>query len=313
MLSHKKDYKAWIYILIPLVVLITFTFYPLLNTITVSFFPRASQRSLGSAVGIQSFAAVLSHQTFHWAILNTTILVLIGVPTGIFLALLISVALNSIKPFQKTFQLIFFLPYVTNTIAIGMVFAVLFARSQIVGGVAGTPNGLINMLFGTNTNWVGPNAPRYNWMFAVLVHNIWNGLAFRILIFMGGLQSIGKQYYDAARIDGASRRSILRRITVPLLSPILFYIIITAFIGAFQTYESVLAVAGHNLGGAGSGLAPDRLTLVGYLYEFIGNAGSAPNGATFYSRNAAASMVIFAIILFITFIQMQVAKKRVHY
>ena len=200
MLEYKKDYKAWLYVAIPLFLLTVFTFYPLFKTVSISFFTQYNSitDSFGSFFDLAAYQTLFRDAIFLSALKNTLIIVFVSVPVSTVLALLIAVALNSIKPLQKVFQTIFFLPYVTNTLAIGMVFKVMFQHIPATGM---GQQGLINTLFNISTNWVGLTAEPQQWMFVVLVYSIWNGLAFKILVFIGGLQNISKQYYDAAKID----------------------------------------------------------------------------------------------------------------
>lgn len=308
MLENKKDYKAWLYMAIPLFLLAVFTFYPLIKTILISFFSQydATFDSFGNFFDVAAYATLFKDPVFKDSIINTLIIVFITVPLSTVIALLIAVALNSIKPLQKIFQTIFFVPYVTNVLAIGMVFSVMFSHPQISGIM---PEGLINTLFGTSTDWVGVTADRSKWMLVVLIYITWNALPFKILVFIGGLQNISKQYYDAARIDSATPRKILTRITIPLLSPIISYIVITSFIGSFKSYESVLSVAG----GTGRNLDRERFTAVAYVYDKIGNPGLDSNFVSYYSRGAAAAVILFVIILIFTAINLYVSNRRVHY
>jgi len=232
------------------------------------------------------------------------------VPVSTVLALLIAVALNSIKPLQKVLQTIFFLPYVTNSIAIGMVFAAMF---NIVGSFYGTENeivvtaGIINNVIeffgGKAVNWINTGSSYATNMFVMIVYIVWNALPFKILVLLGGLQSINKQYYDAAKVDGTPRRRIFTRITVPLLSPMLAYVVITGFIGGFKEYTSIVGIFGEKMG------PPDdagRLnTMVGFIYDALESNNQG--------RASAAALILFGIILVVTMINMQVSKKRVHY
>ncbi|MGB0203112.1 MAG: carbohydrate ABC transporter permease [Acholeplasmataceae bacterium] len=308
MLENKIDRKAWFYLAFPLLLLTIFTFYPLVKTILISIFSQYNPMTdtFGSYLDLAAYGAIFNDPYFVTAIGNTMILVFISVPISTGLALLIAVALNSIKPLQKIFQTIFFLPYVTNGLAIGMVFSVMFSHPLTEGLMA---EGLINTLFGISRDWVGVTAERSSWMFVVLIYSIWNGLPFKILVFIGGLQNISKQYYDAAKIDSTPKRRILRHITIPLLSPLISYILITSFIGAFKAYESVLAVAGTT----GRLLDRNRWTAVAYVYDKIGNVGLDSNFISYYSRGAASAVILFIIILIFTFINLNVSKKRVHY
>ncbi|HAX02010.1 MAG: hypothetical protein A2Y45_02490 [Tenericutes bacterium GWC2_34_14] len=308
MLEYKKDYKAWLYMAIPLFLLTVFTFYPLFKTILISLFSQynAIDDSFGMFFDFMAYQAIFKDPIFIQSIGNTLLMVFISVPISTVLALLIAVGLNSIKPLQKIFQTIFFMPYVTNTLAIGMVFSVMFSH-PLTSGIM--PEGLINTLFQTSIDWVGVTATRDHWMLVVLMYIIWSALPFKILVFIGGLQNISKQYYDAAKIDATPPKRILTRITIPLLSPLISYIIITSFIGGFKAYESVLAVAGTT----GRTLDRERWTAVAYVYDKIGLAGLDSNYVSYYSRGAAAAVMLFIIILIFTAINLYVSKKKVHY
>ncbi len=320
MVDSKHQWKAWLYLAPAIVLLLVFTVWPIINTVRVSFLEGYNEFALiGGAtfdVGFGNFLAVLQADDFGLCLKNTFILTVLTVPLSTLLALLIAVALNSIKPLQKILQTIFFLPYVTNSIAIGMVFAAMF---NIIGlspqGISGGADswGIINnvlMALGLDpVNWinVGSAVNRYepSWAnYAVMViYIVWNALPFKILILLGGLQSINKQYYDAARVDGTPRRRVFTRITVPLLSPMLAYVIITGFIGGFKEYSSIVGIFGEDMGPAG---APGAMnTMVGYIYEVL------PDG--YYGEASAAALILFGIILVITLINLQVSKKRVHF
>lgn len=291
------------------IALIIFTFFPILNTFVMSFMEDfkildgagifAIMNGF-SGIGFGGYVEVIKDPVFIDAIVNTIILVVISVPLTIIIALLIAVALNGIKRLQGLYQTIFFLPYVTNAIALGMVFNIMFAS----GG-----SGLINTIFngGNSHEWVTMNASKWSSLVVITLSTVWNGLAFKILVFMSGLQSIDKQYYDAARIDGTSKSRILRKITIPLLSPQILYIAITSFIGAFKSYTGVISIFGkgaYYFGGAGD----DWITVVGYIYKQM---GSGQTGA--YTNASAGAVILLILILILTGIQGLVAKKRVHY
>ena len=260
--------------------------------------------------GIANFEKVIQYGKFVDCLVNTMLLCFLTVPISTILALLIAVALNSIKPLQKTLQTIFFLPYVTNSIAIGMVFAAMF---NIVGSFYGTPNeivntaGIINNVIeffgGKRINWINAGSSYWANIVVMTVYIVWNALPFKILVLLGGLQSINKQYYDAAKVDGTSRGRILTKITVPLLSPMLAYVIITSFIGGFKEYSSIVGIFGETMG------PPDdagRLnTMVGFIYDALEGNNEG--------RASAAALILFGIILVVTMINLQVSKKRVHF
>ncbi len=306
--------KAWIALIPALIFLILFMIYPIINSFLMSFLEGftfvngsgssfvltnylaalANSRVPDPIFGFGSYAYILEDRLFLQSLGNTALIVVFSVPLTIIIALLLAVALYSIKPLQGFFQTVFFLPYVTNTIALGMVFQTIFSK----GGLFNSVLGLGNMA------WLDVSANRWAMFFVIIVYAIWNGLAFKILVFMSGLASIDKQYYDAARIDGAKRSTILRRITIPLLSPQVLYITITSFIGAFKSYTEVISLFGGGATDFGGTTKQEWMTIVGYIYSTM---DVNPD------RAAAGSMVLLVIILLITIVQMVVSKKRVHY
>ena len=260
--------------------------------------------------GIKNFVDVVSYDQFSQCLLNTVLLCVLTVPISTLLALLIAVCLNSIKPLNRLLQTIYFLPYVTNTIAIGMVFAAMF---NIVGSFFGTENeivttaGIINNIIeafgGEKVNWINSGSSYGANIAVMVIYIVWNALPFKILILLGGLQSVNKQYYDAAKIDGTSRSRTFWSITVPLLSPMIAYVVITGFIGGFKEYSSIIGIFGEKLGPANDAYRLN--TMVGYIYRSLslGNEGKA----------SAAAIILFGIILLVTLVQLYVQKKRVHY
>ncbi len=319
MVDSKHQWKAWLYLAPAIVLLLVFTVWPIINTLRIAFLEGYNEFELiGGAtfsVGIGNFLKVLQADDFVLCLKNTLILTLLTVPLSTLLALLVAVALNSIKPLQKFLQTIFFLPYVTNSIAIGMVFAAMFnviGLRSISGELYADSWGIINnviMFFGGEpVNWInagsasmtGPSWANY---VVMVVYIVWNALPFKILILLGGLQSINKQYYDAARVDGTPRRRVFTRITVPLLSPMLAYVVITGFIGGFKEYSSIVGIMGEDMGPAGS---PGVMnTMVGYVYEVL------PKGD--YGEASAAALILFVIILCVTMINSYVSNKSVHF
>ncbi len=314
MVDSKHQWKAWLYLAPAIALLLVFTVWPIINTVRMAFLENYSGlKAAGGMVfefGLGNFIKVVEYQRFLDCLKNTILLCLWTVPISTVLALLIAVALNSIKPLQKFLQTVFFLPYVTNSIAIGMVFAAMF---NIVGSFYGTENeivvtaGIINNVIeffgGKHVNWINAGSSYEANLFVMIVYIVWNALPFKILVLLGGLQSINKQYYDAARVDGTSRRRIFSRITVPLLSPMLAYVVITGFIGGFKEYTSIVGIFGEKMG------PPDdagRLnTMVGFIYDALATNNQG--------RASAAALILFGIILVVTMINMQVSKKRVHY
>ncbi len=293
----KNNLKAWLYLLPALLFLAAFMVYPLIDVFIYSFeeaFNFASGTSQGT--GIYNYQYVLRDPYFLQALKNTFILVIITVPSSTFLALLISLALNSIKKLKDLFQTIYFLPYVTNTLAVGLVFMILFKKTAYSDGLV---NLLINSLGYSSIDFIdGPYSAK---MFVLCFYTIWVVLPFKILILTSALASVNEDYYKAAKIDGTSKFRIFTKITLPMISPMIFYLIITGFIGAFKAYSDVVAIFGTDLNAAGMN------TIVGYIYDMLyGSSGGYPSFAS------AAAIILFVIVLTITVINLLV-KKRVNY
>ena len=242
---------------------------------------------------------------------NTALMVFVSVPLSIILALLITVALNSIKVLQGFFQVVFFLPYVTNGIAFGIVFATIFSPENY-----GLINSLLNAIGIASVEWTGEakNIPYWAGIFVITVYSIWNGLAFKILVFLSGIQGIDKQYYQAAQVDATPKWRVFTKITVPLLSPMILYITITSLMGAFKSYSSVVSLFGENMGPIAS-TADDSglfITAVGYIYNYFNNV-TGQGMTEMLPIASAAALILFLFIMVITFVQMWANKKKVHY
>lgn len=308
--AHMPQWFKAIFFLLPALILLgTFTFYPIFNSVILSFYKgyNYATDTVDGFTLIDNYKFVLSESGFAQAVLNTGIIVFISVPVTIILGLLIAVAMNSIKPLRGFFQNIFFLPYVTNAIAIGLVFAFIFKGTSHDLYHLGLANQVIKAFGGEPIAWVNVGASYWSAMFVILLYSVWAGLAFKIIVFLASIQGIDKQYYQAAQIDGASKFKTFRRITVPLISPMIFYILITSMIGAFKTYSQVVAIIGES--GTISATSINMKTIVFYIYDYL--ALTALDGTLSYA--AAAAIILFGIILVFTLIQLQVSKRRVHY
>ena len=312
MVDSKQQWKAWLYLAPAIVLLLVFTVWPIINTVRLAFLEgyNALEATWGATynIGIGNFIEVLDYDDFTTCVVNTIVLTFLTVPVSTILALLIAVALNSIKPLQKFLQTIFFLPYVTNSIAIGMVFAAMF---NIIGlrpdGSSADTWGIVNniiMFFGGEpVNWINAQSSWWANMAVMTIYIVWNALPFKILVLLGGLQSINKQYYEAARVDGTPRWRVLTKITVPLLSPMIAYVVITGFIGGFKEYSSIVGIFGDTMGPVHD--ARRLNTMVGFIYDSLGTNS--------HGTASAAALILFGIILVVTMINLQVSKKRVHY
>lgn len=302
--EQNNNWKAWLYLAPVLILMAIFLIYPLINTIVIAFLRDYDYVNGGSSgVTFDNFLYVLGLKDIEpgvretmfvkYAIPNTFIIVFVTVPLSIIIALLISVLLNKIKRLQKVYQTVFFLPYVTNTIAVGMVFSVLFDT-----------NGLINYIFNMGDfKWV-IGAKREIAMIPLCLYIIWGSLPFKILILLSGLQNIDKQYYQAAKIDAAPQWKVLTKITVPSLSPQILYLMVTSFIGAFKEYTAIVGLF-NGPGTLGkTSTEKDMYTMVYYIYDNLTSATE---------RAAAAAVILFVIILLFTFLQLWLSKKRVNY
>ena len=314
MVESKQQWKAWIYLAPAVVLLLVFTVWPIINTVAMAFMENYSGLAkIGGEeafrIGFGNFTRVAQNSEFQAALTNTVLLCLITVPVSTVLALLIAVGLNAIGPLRKALQTIFFLPYVTNSIAIGMVFAAMFNIVGNIGGrreiivTAGIVNNIIEFFGGSRINWINNGSDYWSNMAVLIIYIVWNALPFKILILTSGLQSINKQYYEAAKVDSTPRWRVLTRITVPLLSPMLAYVVITGFIGGFKEYTSVVGIFGEGMGPAHD---KGRLnTMVGLIYDSLATNNQG--------RASAAALILFGIILVVTMINLYVSKKRVHY
>ncbi len=308
MVESKHKWKAWIYLAPAVVLLLIFTVWPIFNTLRMAFWNDYSiMKDLGGSLefqfGIKNFIRVIDYQGFKDCLVNTLLLTVLTVPISTLLALLIAVCLNAIKPLQRLLQTIFFLPYVTNSIAIGMVFEAMF---NIVGFGTNHPSfGIINNILGVfgvePINWINAGSSYWANIAVLVVYIVWNALPFKILILLGGLQSINKQYYDAAKIDSTPRIRVFTKITVPLLSPMLAYVVITGFIGGFKEYSSIVGIFGEDMQAVGG---QSLNTMVGYIYDALGNQEG---------RASAAALILFAIIFVVTMINLYVSKKKTHF
>lgn len=295
---EKQSKKAWLYLLPAAAFLGLFMVYPLIDVFVYSFeegYNSASQTFFG--VGGYNYAYVLRDPYFLQALKNTFLLVIITVPLSTGLALIISIWLSSIKALKNLFQTIYFLPYVTNTLAVGLVFMILFKKTPYTEGLI---NLMITWFGGKGVDFI--DGPYWAKLFVLSFYTIWIVMPFKILILTSALASVDETYYNAARMDGATGLRLFTRITLPMISPMIFYLVITGFIGAFKAYSDAVALFGTDLNAA------EMNTIVGYIYDMLyGNSGGYPSYAS------AAAIILFTIVLTITCINLMISKKHVHY
>ncbi len=313
MVESKHKWKAWLYLAPAIVLLLIFTVWPIINTLRMAFWDGYKvMEELGAQedgipyafqLGIKNFKDVIRFQEFKDCLFNTLILTVFTVPISTILALVIAVCLNSIRPLRRFLQTIFFMPYVTNSIAIGMVFEAMF---NIVGfGTTNPSFGIINNILGVfgmdPINWINAGSSKAANIAVLVIYIVWNALPFKILILLGGLQNVNKQYYEAAKIDSTPRLRVFTRITVPMLSPMIAYVVITGFIGGFKEYSSIVGIFGDDMKAVGG---QTLNTMVGYIYDALGRHEG---------RASAAALILFVIILIVTMINLYVSKKKTHY
>lgn len=326
MVEKKQEWKAWLYLAPAIFFLLIFTVWPIINTVRISFiegynpttefkwfkFGLFNGKAYPFPIGLKNYTDVIFSPTgeFLNILKNTVLLTVLTVPLSTFIALVVAVSLNSIKFLNRTLQTIYFLPYVTNSIAIGIVFAAMFTmtvRKDPTGDViltAGIINDILGIFGVKPIDWMGSQDPMSYWhnITVMVVYIVWNALPFKILILLGGLQSVNKQYYDAAKVDGTSAVRTFTHITVPLLSPMIAYVVITGFIGGFKEYSSIVGVFGDDMGPVGDAYRLN--TMVGYIYRYLGNH---------QGRVSAAAIILFGIIFVVTMINLKVSNKNTHY
>ena len=294
----KKSMKGWLYLLPAILFLGCFMVYPLIDVLVYSFeegYNSASQTYTG--IGLYNYSYVLRDPYFLQAVRNTFLLVIITVPLSTGIALLISLGLNAIKPLRNLFQTIYFLPYVTNTLAVGLVFMILFKKTAYSDGLI---NLLIQWFGGSSVDFI--DGPYWAKMFVLCFYTVWVVMPFKILILTSALASVNPEYYSAAKMDSTRSFRVFYKITLPMISPMIFYLVITGFIGAFKAYSDAVALFGTDLNAAGMN------TIVGYVYDMLyGNSGGYPSFAS------AAALILFAIVLTITVINLMISNKKVHY
>ncbi len=293
-----KGLKAFLYLLPAILFLGVFMVYPLVDVIIYSFeegYNSASQTFFG--VGFYNYSYILHDPYFLQALKNTFIIVIITVPVSTLLSLIISLGLSSIKPLRKLFQTIYFLPYVTNTLAVGLVFMILFKKTAYTDGLV---NAVIKLFGAQAIDFI--DGPYWAKMFVMCFYTVWVVLPFKILILTSALASVKDDYYKAAKLDGTPRFRVFTHITLPMISPMIFYLVITGFIGAFKAYSDEVAIFGTDLNAAGMN------TVVGYIYDMLyGDSGGYPSYAS------AAAVVLFIIVFTITVINLMISRKKVFY
>lgn len=283
-------YKAFLYLAPAIIIMLVFTIYPLIRTFQMSFLEDYSLiKGTYDGVSLENYADLFTDSNFTLALRNTSIYVIFVVPCTIILSLIIAALINSTIRSKGLWQTLYFLPYVTSVIAIGVVWRWMFNSNY------GLVNSFLN-LFGIesipwllSTKWALP---------ALIIFSIWKGMAFDILIFLSALSGIPEQIYQAARIDSTPAHRVFFKITIPSISPIIVYACIMGVINAFKVYNEVFSLFNNSAGPSGS-----AITVVYYIYDRFYNYAD-------YGVASAAAVVLFLIILALTMLQRGIGSHR---
>ncbi|MCK9524935.1 MAG: sugar ABC transporter permease [Limnochordia bacterium] len=316
MMRTKKYWKdtleAYLYLLPAFLVLGMFSFYPVVKSVYMSFFDWSLLRENQYFVGLENYEKIVSDPVFRTAIVNTLRYVVGYVPISIGLGLLVAVLLNSKIRFRGPLRVAYFLPWVTSSVAISMVWRWIYNQhygllNMMLTGLAGVVNAVVAFVtFGNLTNvwqFSSPNwlmDPRWTIVNLVIIA-VWQSLGYNMIIFLAGLQNIPQDIYEAAEVDGASPWQSFWKITFPLISPTTFFISIISIIGAFKLFTEVYVLYTGRPGPVNSGM-----TIVYYVYR---------NAFERYRMGyaSAAAYILFAIIFIFTLVQMRASKRRIHY
>ena len=284
--SAENSPQVWLYLLPALIIILVFHVYPLIKTFIISF----EKGTLNNLVfnGIRNYQIVLSDPKFHKAILNTTLYSFTVVPVGVIIAMIISLIIFEKIKHKDIFETIFFIPYLTSIIAVGIVFRFLLNKDY----------GFINYILGFIN--VGPinflDDPKMS-MFTLIIFGIWSGLAFNIIILISGLRNVDKNYYKVADMFGATKTEQFFRITLPQMIPIITFLLMINFINAFKVYAQVFAIFNGK-----AGIADSATTAVFYIFNKFYVEYR-------YGQGMAAAVILFILILIFTMIQNYVLKK----
>lgn len=289
----KHRIKGFIYIFPALLILLVFKIYPIIKSFAMAFYTDFDYLS-GEVYerGLDNFQYVLSDSDFYLSLKNTFLFVLGAVPLSIIVSLGFALLLNSKIKFKGFFRSVYFLPFVTSTVALSIIWRWIF------NGDYGLANYIVLSLGGKKIRWLtNPNLT----IPILVLFNVWKGMGYKIIIFLAGLQNIDEKYYLSARIDGASKWNRFKNITLPLLSPTLFFVSITSVIGAFKIFDEVFVLYNTSTGPLKSGL-----TIVYYVFNKFYRHWQ-------FSISSAAAFVLFIIIFIFTVIQLKVGKSKTNY
>jgi len=292
-IKKNREIKALLYLLPALLIITTFQIYPVFKSLAMSFYTDFDYLT-GEVFkrGLDNFQYVLTDPDFYLALKNTFIFVLGAVPLSIVVSLGFALLLNSNIKLKNFFRSVYFIPFITSTVAVSIVWRWMFNKEF------GIVNAVLMMLGINKINWL--TNPKMTIPMLVLL-SVWKGMGYKIIIFLAGLQNIDEKYYLAAKIDGASAWKRFTSITIPLLTPTLFFVSITSVISSFKLFDEVYVLYDKQTGPLKSGL-----TIVYYIYNKF-------NRYWQFSIASAAAFVLFVIILIFTLIQLRIGQKKTNY
>lgn len=289
MKTLKQNIRAYLYLFPALLVIAVFVIYPMFRSVSMSFYEDYNIfKHTGSGFGLKNYRSVINDSKFFLSVMNTFKYTVVVVPVSVAISLIMAAFLNTRVKGWKVFQGIFFLPYVTNLMAIGLAFRVIFHSEY------GVMNYMLSLVNINPIVWL--DDPNYS-LISLMIFGIWSALAFKIVVFLAGISNIDKSYYEAAQVDGASPIQAFFHITIPLLMPVISYVMIVSVIGSLKTYIEVIGLFVRG------GPANSASTIVYYVYDVFYNANK-------YPKAAAAAVILFVMILILTFVQRKLIRER---
>lgn len=313
-MKKKIDFGPYLYILPALIIVVAFRLVPIVLSFIVSFFDW-SVNGVGDFIGFKNYVYLLKDPEFWQSLVNTFYLVIFIVPISVMLSLLFANLLKNIDKLKGFYRSLYFIPTVTSMVAISIVWKIIFNQqtglmNMFLGKLGMAPLGWLaesRGIFQLMFEGIGVNLPAALGgpslaLFSIIIMSIWKGLGYNTIIYLAGLQNIPAVYYEAADIDGASKVRQFFKLTLPLISPTTFYVIMMTTITTFQVFSQIYLMTGPPVGGP---LGTTKV-IVYYLYE----KGFGESNDLSYA--SAIALVLFAIIFSLTMIQKRLEKK-VHY
>jgi len=311
MVKKKFDIGPYFYLLPALVIIIVFRLVPIVLSFVVSFY-EWSINGAGDFIGFANYQKLLTDPEFWQSMLNTLYLVIFVVPLSLILSLVFANFLNGITRLRAFFRTVYYIPTVTSMVAVSIVWKIIFNQqtglmNYLLGLIGIDPlgwlaesRGIFQLMFGEAVPaWAGGPSLA---LFSIIILTIWKGLGYNTIIYLAGLQNIPETYYEAASIDGANKFTKFFKITLPLVSPTTFYVLMMTTITTFQVFSQIYLMTGPPVGG------PLGTTKVIVYYLFEQGFGESQN----LSYASAIALVVFFIILSLTLFQRRLEKK-VHY